>query len=163
MKPVINRINAKNPNVETRFLNLDLSDLSAVRKAATQDLVDISKIDHVVCVAGVMICPYGKTKDGFEIQLGVNYLANFLLIKLLLPKVEAAGPSSSVIIVSSSSIRHGKIHFDDIGFSVSAFVSIETRISSLTCHRRVQRMILMLHTDSQMLRELCLPRSWLRN
>ncbi|KAJ5379120.1 Short-chain dehydrogenase/reductase SDR [Penicillium cosmopolitanum] len=115
--PVINQINAKNPNVQTRFLNMDLSDLSAVRKAATQDLVDISKIDHVVCVAGVMICPYGKTKDGFEMQLGVNYLANFLLIKLLLPKVEAAGPSSSVIIVSSSSIRHGKVHFDDIGFS----------------------------------------------
>lgn len=119
VEPVINQIKEKKPDIETRFLDMDLSDLNAVRKAATEDLADISKIDHVVCVAGVMICPYGKTKDGFEMQLGVNYLANFQLIKLLLPKVEAAGPSSSIIIVSSSSVRHGKIHFDDIGFSVS--------------------------------------------
>jgi NAD(P)-dependent dehydrogenase (short-subunit alcohol dehydrogenase family) len=161
--PVSNQINAKNPNVQTRFLNMDLSDLSAVRKAATQDLVDISKIDHVVCVAGVMICPYGKTKDGFEMQLGVNYLANFLLIKLLLPKVEAAGPSSSVIIVSSSSIRHGKVHFDDIGFSVSGLVPFNGKPASLTCHRRAKLMRLMLHTASQMSQEQCLPRNWLRS
>jgi NAD(P)-dependent dehydrogenase (short-subunit alcohol dehydrogenase family) len=40
-----------------------------------------------------------------------------LLIKLLLPKVQAAGPSSSVIIVASSAVRGGKINLDDIGFS----------------------------------------------
>lgn len=129
--PIMRQIKETKPNVETRFLNMDLSDLSAIRKAATEDLADIPKIDHVVCVAGVMICPYGRTKDGFEMQLGVNYLANFLLIKLLLPKVEAAGPSSSIIIVSSSSVRHGKIHFDDIGFSVSKHRP-RNRISYLT-------------------------------
>jgi NAD(P)-dependent dehydrogenase (short-subunit alcohol dehydrogenase family) len=120
---IIAKIKETKPNVGTRFLNMDLGDMSAIRKAVENDLADIPKIDHVVCVAAVMACPYAKTKDGFESQFGVNYLANFLLIKLLLPKVQAAGPSSSVIIVASSAVRGGKINLDDIGFSVS-FASI---------------------------------------
>lgn len=113
------QIKATKPNVETRFVNLELGDLSSVRKVAEKDLADVPQLDHVVCVAGVMACPFGRTKDGFETQFGVNYLANFLLVKLLLPKVQAAGPSSSVIIVSSSVVKQGKVHFDDLDFSVS--------------------------------------------
>ncbi|KXG46852.1 Short-chain dehydrogenase/reductase SDR [Penicillium griseofulvum] len=110
------KIKSANPNVETRFLNMDLSDLNAVR-TAIEELADVSHIDHLVTVAGVMFPPYSKTKDGFESQLGVNYLANFLLVKLLLPKVRAAGPNSSVVIMASSMARQGKIHFDDYNFS----------------------------------------------
>jgi NAD(P)-dependent dehydrogenase (short-subunit alcohol dehydrogenase family) len=112
------KIISSNPNVQTRFLNMDLSDLSAVRKAV-DDLSDVPHIDHLVCVAGIMFPPYNKTKDGFESQLGVNYLANFVLVKLLLPKVRAAGPSSSIVIMASSMARQGKVHFDDVNFSVS--------------------------------------------
>lgn len=112
------KIKSSKPNVETRFLNMDLSDLSAVRNAV-EDLADVSHIDHLVCVAGVMFPPYSKTKDGFESQLGVNYLANFLFVKLLLPKIRAAGPGSSVVIMASSMVRQGKMHFDDFNFSVS--------------------------------------------
>ncbi|CAI7589120.1 unnamed protein product [Penicillium glandicola] len=110
------KIKSAKPNVETRFLNMDLSDLSAVRNAVG-DLADVSHIDHVICVAGVMFPPYSKTKDGFESQLGVNYLANFLFVKLLLPKVRAAGSDSSVVIMASSMVRQGKMYFDDLNFS----------------------------------------------
>lgn len=118
--PIMEQIKATKPNVETRFVNLELGDLSSVCKVAEKDLADVPQLDHVVCVAGVMACPFGRTKDGFEMQFGVNYLANFLLVKLLLPKVQAAGPSSSVIIVSSSVVKLGKVQFDDLDFSVSA-------------------------------------------
>ncbi|KAJ5158660.1 Short-chain dehydrogenase/reductase SDR [Penicillium coprophilum] len=110
------KIRSSKPDVETRFLNIDLSDLSAVRKAV-EDLDDVSQIDHLVSVAGVMFPPYKKTKDGFESQLGVNYLANFVLVNLLLPKIRAAGPDSSVVIMASSMVRQGKMHFDDFNFS----------------------------------------------
>ncbi|CAG8014267.1 unnamed protein product [Penicillium salamii] len=110
------RIHLAKPNVKTRFLRMDLSDLSAVR-GAVEELTDVAHIDHLVCVAGVMFPPYSKTKDGFESQLGVNYLANFVLVKLLLPKVRAAGPSSSIVIMASSMARQGKVHFDDVQFS----------------------------------------------
>lgn len=117
--PVIKKIKESKPNVATRFLNLELGGLSNVRHAVEVDLADVPKIDHVVLVAGVMACPYAKTKDGFEMQFGVNYLSNFLLAKLLLPKVQAAGPGSSIIITSSAIMRQGTVHFDDLEFSVS--------------------------------------------
>lgn len=117
--PVIKQIKESKPNVETRFFNMDLGDLNKIRLAVKEGLADVPKIDHVVFVAGVMACPFSKTKDGFEMQFGVNYLANFLLVKLLLPKVQAAGPESSIIITSSAVMRQGKVHFDDLGFSVS--------------------------------------------
>lgn len=112
------KIRAAKPHVRTRFLHMDLSDLSAVRNAG-KELSDVPQIDHLVCVAGVMFPPYNKTKDGFESQLGVNYLANFVLVKMLLPKVRAAGPTSSVVIMASSMARQGKMHFDDYNFNVS--------------------------------------------
>lgn len=118
VEPIIETIKAKNPNVAIRFLKMDLSNLKDIRRAANS-LDDIRKIDHIAAVAGIMMPPYGTTADGVESQFGVNYLANFLLIKLLLPKVEAAGPSSSIIIVASSAVRSGIINFDDIGYSVS--------------------------------------------
>lgn len=127
--PIINNIKETKPNVATRFLNMELDDLRLIRKAVENDLADVPRIDHVVCAAGVMACPYSKTKDGFEMQFGVNYLANFLLVKLLLPKIQAAGPSSSVIIVSSSAARQGKIHFDDLGFSVRLDVLLHANMS----------------------------------
>ncbi|KAJ5494232.1 Short-chain dehydrogenase/reductase SDR [Penicillium fimorum] len=110
------KIRLAKPNVKTRFLKMELSDLNAVRNAV-RDLDDVSHIDHLVALAGVMFPPFSKTKDGFESQLGVNYLANFLLVKLLLPKVRAAGADSSVVIMTSSIVRQGKMHFDDFNFS----------------------------------------------
>jgi NAD(P)-dependent dehydrogenase (short-subunit alcohol dehydrogenase family) len=117
--PIIKQIKDSKPDVETFFLNVDLGDLNQIRQAVKEGLADVPKIDHVVFVAGVMACPFSKTKDGFEMQFGVNYLANFLLVKLLLPKVQAAGPESSIIITSSAVMRQGKVYFDDLGFSVS--------------------------------------------
>ena len=119
MAGIQDKIKSAKPNVGTRFLNMDLSDLAAVRDAV-ENLKDVPHIDHLVCVAGVMFPPYSKTKDGFESQLGVNYLANFLLVKLLLPKIRAAEPGSSVVIMASSMARQGKMHFDDSDFSVSS-------------------------------------------
>ncbi|KAJ5160279.1 uncharacterized protein N7482_007283 [Penicillium canariense] len=115
--PIAEKIKASKPNVETRFLNMELGDLSNIHQAVNEGLADVPKIDHVVFVAAVMACPFSRTKDGFEMQFGVNYLANFFLVKLLLPKIQAAGPTSSIIVTSSAAMRQGQVHFDDLDFS----------------------------------------------
>ncbi|KAL1987931.1 hypothetical protein VTN96DRAFT_1915 [Rasamsonia emersonii] len=113
---VIDKIKAANPQVAVRFLQMDLSSLADIRKAvATLD--DVPKLDSFVACAGVMMPPYNVTADGVESQFAVNYLSNFLLVKLLLPKIEAAEPSSSILIVASSAVRQGQVFFDDINFS----------------------------------------------
>ncbi|XP_010643643.1 retinol dehydrogenase 11 isoform X2 [Fukomys damarensis] len=63
--------------------------------------------------AGVMMCPYSKTADGFEMHMGVNHLGHFLLTHLLLEKLKASAPSR-VINVSSWGHHLGRIHFHNL-------------------------------------------------
>jgi len=96
---------------------LDLASLDSVRTFADSILNGESRLDILINNAGVMMCPYQKTKDGFEMQFGTNHLGHFLLTMLLLDLLKKSAPSR---IVNVSSIGHslgsGKIHFDDINF-----------------------------------------------
>lgn len=62
---------------------LDLGDLSSVRDFASYVQASYPQIDCLMNNAGVMYSPPGKTKDGFEIQMGVNVIGHFLLAKYL--------------------------------------------------------------------------------
>ncbi|XP_078000730.1 retinol dehydrogenase 13-like [Glandiceps talaboti] len=100
-----------NKNVVVKML--DLASLQSVRKFAKEINQEESRLDILINNAGVMWCPYMKTQDGFEMQLGVNHLGHFLLTNLLLDLLKKSTPSR---IVNVSSIAHepGKINFDDI-------------------------------------------------
>src|SRR3954470_8325912 len=52
------------------LIQLDLASLASVRAAADALVADGRKFDVVIANAGVMACPQGKTKDGFETQFG---------------------------------------------------------------------------------------------
>jgi NAD(P)-dependent dehydrogenase (short-subunit alcohol dehydrogenase family) len=100
------------PGADLAFLPLDQADLASVRGAAEQAARE-PRIDVLLNNAGVMAPPLAHTKDGFELQFGVNHLGTFALTGLLLPKLaETAG--SRVVVTASLAHRAGKLDWDDL-------------------------------------------------
>ncbi|MGF1593082.1 MAG: oxidoreductase [Kiloniellaceae bacterium] len=97
--------------VELRFL--DLADLVDVRRFAEKFLHDGLPLDVLVNNAGVMMVPHGLTRQGYELQFGVNHLAHFLLTALLLKRL-AQSRDGRVVTVTSSLHKEGRIRFDDL-------------------------------------------------
>ncbi|KIM95468.1 hypothetical protein OIDMADRAFT_133972 [Oidiodendron maius Zn] len=101
------------------LLELDLMSLDSVRACAAEFLSKSQTLNIFIANAAVMACPEGKTKDGFEIQFGVNHLAHFLLFNLLMPTLltsaEARLPSRAVFL-SSISHRQGEPKFENLSF-----------------------------------------------
>jgi NAD(P)-dependent dehydrogenase (short-subunit alcohol dehydrogenase family) len=111
---VLAEIRGTYPGSDVSFEPLDLSDLSSVADCASRIAGSVPHIDLVINNAGVMAIPTRyETVDGFEMQLGANYLGHFAFTMHLMPKVLAA-PSPRVVTVSSLAHRSGKIHFDDL-------------------------------------------------
>jgi NAD(P)-dependent dehydrogenase (short-subunit alcohol dehydrogenase family) len=92
---------------------LDLASLESVRKAAADLAGRFPQFDLLINNAGVMVPPYGLTKDGFELQFGTNHLGHFALTGLLLPALLAT-PGSRVVTVASNAHRTGRINFGDL-------------------------------------------------
>ncbi|KAA9158064.1 SDR family NAD(P)-dependent oxidoreductase [Amycolatopsis acidicola] len=93
-------------DVEVR--RLDLADLSSVRAFAS-DFTE--PVDVLINNAGVMIPPFSRTADGFELQFGTNHLGHFALTNLLLPRIR-----ERVVSVSSMGHRAGTIGFGDLNW-----------------------------------------------
>jgi NAD(P)-dependent dehydrogenase (short-subunit alcohol dehydrogenase family) len=60
------------------LVELDLASLKSVRACADALVKDGKPFDVVICNAGVMATPQGKTSDGFETQFGTNHLGHFV-------------------------------------------------------------------------------------
>jgi NAD(P)-dependent dehydrogenase (short-subunit alcohol dehydrogenase family) len=109
-------IRAQIPGARIDYQHLDLSSLDSVADFAAQIGHQVEAIDLLVNNAGVMSPPQRKlTRDGFELQLGTNYLGHFALTARLLPLLQNA-PAPRVVNVSSISHRHGQIHFEDLNW-----------------------------------------------
>ncbi|KAI6754869.1 hypothetical protein HG530_012621 [Fusarium avenaceum] len=107
---VIREIRSAHPTStgELHFVYIELDDLATIKQAANRFLEKESRLDVLWNNAGVMIPPEGsKTKQGYELQYGVNNIAHFLLVLFLRPTLEAAAASAlknsvRVVWVSSS-------------------------------------------------------------
>jgi len=109
----VTRIRAAAPGADVRVVPLELASLESVRVAAGQIRSACEGIDLLINNAGVMMPPYGRTADGFELQFGINHLGHFALTGLLIDRL-AALPGARVVTVSSNGHRDGRINFDDL-------------------------------------------------
>ena len=109
-------IEAAQPGVATRTLELDLSSQAQVRKAAAEVLTYPEPIDVLVNNAAVMGTPYQKTADGIELQFGTNHIGHFLFTNLIIPKLLESMKGPRIVNVSSDGHRLSDIRWDDINF-----------------------------------------------
>ncbi|CAM9485708.1 unnamed protein product [Discosporangium mesarthrocarpum] len=95
------------------FMKIDLSSLASVREFV--DTFRASKLDLDVLIlnAGVMFNKRTVTMDGFETTLAVNYLANVLLVSLLLPKIKASKDGRIIFVSSGLHFNAKKFNFED--------------------------------------------------
>lgn len=121
------------PNAQVRFEHLDLASLSSVAKLATSQT---TPIDILVNNGAVMGLPTRRlTQDGFEQQIGVNYLAHFALTARLKNALCAAPGGARVVQVASLAHRGGALGLDDF--------QAERSYSPMGVYRRTKLAMLM--------------------
>ena len=112
---VASEIRKEYANVKIDIRSLDLGSLDSISSFAKGVLEDYKNLDILINNAGIMMCPYSKTKNGFETQMGTNHLGPFALTGLLMPLLMS---TKNARIVSTSSVAHnqGDIDFTDINW-----------------------------------------------
>jgi NAD(P)-dependent dehydrogenase (short-subunit alcohol dehydrogenase family) len=102
-------------HTEPVFYQADLSSLAGARQLAEAVLADHKRLDVFISNAGIGSRTSGLERqtsaDGHELRFAVNYLAGFLLARLLLPLLKASAPSR---IVNVASLGQHPIDFEDV-------------------------------------------------
>jgi NAD(P)-dependent dehydrogenase (short-subunit alcohol dehydrogenase family) len=109
-------LRAQTRNETLRWYRADLSSLAEVRGLAEHVAAEHERLDVLVNNAGIGTTLPGdgarlESKDGHELRFAVNYLAPFLLTRLLQPLLVSSAPAR---IVNVSSAGQAPIDFDDV-------------------------------------------------
>jgi NAD(P)-dependent dehydrogenase (short-subunit alcohol dehydrogenase family) len=123
----------ENSNAKLDLMELDLSSLDSVRNFSAGVPKKYDNVDILINNAGVSVPQFSRTKDGFELHFGVNYLGHFALTGLLLPLIVKV-KDSRIVTMTSANLR--KIDFDDINCE-------KRRASALTLYGRSKLACLM--------------------
>jgi NAD(P)-dependent dehydrogenase (short-subunit alcohol dehydrogenase family) len=161
---------------------IDLASLKSIREFVVKFNQEQSQLDILINNAGVMMPPKSKTKDGFELQFGVNFLGHFLLTNLLYDKLKET-KNSRVVTLSSIAHRGATIDFDnlrvekaydpkreyyqsklaDLLFTLELGRKIEQNkdsILSIACHPGFTKTELQRHLDPAMLTKMTFMDTW---
>ena len=111
----LDKIKAQIENADVEYMNIDLADLDSVNAFVKEYKEKFDKLDILINNAGVMIPPYSKTKNGFELQMGTNHMGHFALTLQLLDLIKNT-PHSRIVNVSSNAHKYGNIDFDDLNW-----------------------------------------------
>ena len=109
------KIKAQYKNAVVHIMELDLANLNSVKTFADNFIKNYSRLDLLINNAGVMIPPYSKTVDGFELQFGTNYLGHFALTSLFFDLIKNT-TNSRIVNVSSTAHRSGNLDFNDLNW-----------------------------------------------
>ena len=104
-------------DIDVSAIKMDLGDQESVKNAAKEVLETVSQIDALMCNGAIAQTPKRElTKQGWELQMGVNYFGHFTLQSLLYPLIEKS--KGRIVTVGSMGYDMGikAIKFDDLSW-----------------------------------------------
>jgi NAD(P)-dependent dehydrogenase (short-subunit alcohol dehydrogenase family) len=112
----IDDIAARTGNRRLHWLRADLASLDEVRDLAGRVMAGYPRLSALVSNAGIGYTSHGddrrmESRDGYELRFAVNYLAGYLLTRLLLPHLHDNAPAR---IVNVASAGQAPIDFGDV-------------------------------------------------
>jgi retinol dehydrogenase 14 len=102
----------KSHSEDIELMLCDLASLESIRSFAEEFTRKYPTLDILINNAGVVTIKRQLTKDGFEMDLGVNHLGHFLLTNLLLEPLKAA-EQGRIVVVASGAYKIGALHYED--------------------------------------------------
>jgi NAD(P)-dependent dehydrogenase (short-subunit alcohol dehydrogenase family) len=182
MKEAVDKICKEDIAGSVTYGIIDLSSMESIRKFVKEFNSTHSKLDILINNAGVMMPPESKTKEGFELQFGVNFLGHFLLTHLLFDQLKAA-KNSRVVTLSSIAHRGATIDFEnlrlqkpydlkreyyqsklaDLVFAIELgkrFNRKGENIISVACHPGFTKTELQRHIDPEILKKMKFMDTW---
>lgn len=118
----------KAPSVDVEVVELDLADFVSIQRCAAE-LSKEPRVDMLVLNAG--ICGVaGETKQGLEIQMGVNHIGHAFLCQLLLPSLQRQPFVSRIVAVSSWGHAFGILETNDLQCTYTKFFGWGSYLSS---------------------------------
>lgn len=143
-KQASDEITKEFPDAKIEIMELDLSSLASIKNFSVAYSEKHAGLDILINNAGVMVPPYSKTEDGFELQFGTNHLGHFALTGLMLPML-LKSDAGRIVTVSSVAHRSGKIDFDDLTWDQRGYKAAQaygdSKIANLYFTSELARML----------------------
>jgi len=116
---LISKIHTTHPDQALTYIECDFKSLDSVYAAAKQVRASTTRLDVLMCNAGIMALGPETTRDGYEVQFQVNHLSHALTINTLLPLLSetAARHGGDARIVNLSSIAYDQAPRSGIEFA----------------------------------------------
>lgn len=123
----------KTGNREIHFHYCDLASFDSIAGFVSEFKKTNQTLDILINNAGIWNAKKVSSRDGIESHLAVNYLAPFLMTRLLLPLLESS-TSARIINVTSGIHFRGKLDLDDLEFDRRKWRSIDAYTQSKLCN-----------------------------
>jgi len=120
------------PGCRSEFVELDLASFASIRRFA--DTLGDERIDALICNAGLATTTYAETEEGFERTVGVCHIGHFLLTRLLMRRLLAAGTPRVVMVSSESHRMPAKLDFADLPMRRESFKGLTAYGQAKLCN-----------------------------
>lgn len=100
-RPVLSAIQGRYPRTDARWVQIDVSDLTSVRRAAEAFLATGHPLDVLINNAGIA-GTRALSRDGFDLTYATNHIGPFLLTTLLLPLLRKSSQGRVVNVASTA-------------------------------------------------------------